>query len=73
MSNYHAYFFPNGNIAVTEGQKQIPELQRESVPSMFAKFVESKGYDPLCFTLHLPQGEARLFKTEDGWDWNFTH
>jgi len=57
---------------VTDGQEQILELQEESVPSLFAKFVQTKGYDPLDFMLHFPQGNAKLFRTEHGWNWDFS-
>ena len=69
MKKYEVFFFPNGTIAVTEGENQITELQTKGVPALFAEFVESKGYDPTDFQLHLGSVDAVLFKTKDGWNW----
>lgn len=43
---YTAFFYANGNIAITDEKEQIPELQSKGVPILFAEFLESKGYDP---------------------------
>ncbi len=72
---YTAFFFSNGNIAVTDSKKggeQVPELQQKAIPVLFAEFLESKGYDPTNFLLKLSSGEATLFKTEFGWNWRIT-
>lgn len=68
---YDATFFTNGNIAVFCDGEQIPELQEKGVPVMFAKFLESKGYDPAEFLLRLPAGNATLHKGSQGWGWRF--
>lgn len=71
MKKYTVFFFPNGNIAVTDGKEQIPELQEKSIPGMFAEYLESKGYDPNDFLLKLSSGEATFLKTIYGWNWEF--
>ncbi len=69
---YQVYFFPNGNIAVTDGNEQIPELQSESMVSLFCKHAESKGYNPLDFELHFGDGTANPFRTSEGhFSWKF--
>jgi len=71
---YTAFFFPNGNIAVTDGENQIPELQRKSVPAMFAEHIESKGYNPAEFLLSLTAGYAIFVKSKSGgWNWEFVN
>ncbi len=60
-------FFSNGNSAVFDADdRQMPELQEPWI-LLFAKFLESKGVDPLSVEYKL-QGErtAVLFKTSDG-------
>ncbi len=68
---YNAMFFRNGTIAVTDNKGQIPELQRKSVPVLFAEFLESKGYNPTEFLLQFPAGYAILKKGSHGWGSQF--
>ena len=71
-NKYTAFFFANGNIAVTNKTgEQVPELQRKSTVVLFAEFLEAQGYNPEDFLLELPSGKARLFKTDNGWNWRF--
>lgn len=69
---YEVFFFANGDIIVINSKNQIPELQRKSIPVLFAEYVESKGYDPTDFQLNMTTGKATLFKTEYGWNWTFS-
>ncbi len=62
------WFFPNGNVAVTEDGKQIPEFQ-ESWLILFVNFLESKGIDPTDAIYHLGSEEVEVFKTSDGYNW----
>lgn len=63
-------FFQNGNTAVLENGKQMPEFQ-ESWLIMFVKFLESKGIDSTEVGFSLPFGlRAKVFKTSDG-DYNW--
>ena len=68
---FKVLFFSNGNIAVFDGDEQVPELQQKAVPILFAEFVESKGYNPEDFILEFPAGKATLFKAKHGWNWRF--
>ena len=63
-------FFSNGNTAVYENQEQIPELQKSWLLN-FIEFLENNGVDVLNSTYELPQGKAKLFKTEEGYNWMF--
>jgi hypothetical protein len=64
-------FFPNGNTAAFDAKgQQIPELQRSWL-LLYVAFLESKGIDPLDVLFTLPHGfgAAKLFRTENGWNW----
>ena len=63
-------FFPNGNTAVYKNNEQVPELQ-QSWFLKFVEFLESKDVDVLNSTFELQQGNAKLFRTKEGYNWNF--
>lgn len=50
--------------------EQIPELQ-VSFPELFAKHLESHGYDPEGIEIETPYFMLNLFKTSEG-NWNYT-
>ena len=66
----HVIFFPNGNTAVFKNNIQIPELQL-SWFLKFVEFLESKDIDIMNSTYELPEGQAKLTRTEEGYNWNF--
>lgn len=62
------FFFANGNTAVCdEDGQQMPELQ-EGWALLFARFLESRGYDPAdVLEVNFPDGSrCRFFRLEDG-------
>lgn len=61
--------FPNGNTAVFENNKQVPELQKGWL-ELFTEFLESKNIDPTLADITLPNGKkTKIFKTKHGWNW----
>ena len=64
------YFFPNGNTAVTENNRQITELQK-SWFLLFVDFLVSKGIDPTKVNYHLLSRDAEVFKIPNGYNWRF--
>lgn len=61
--------FANGNTGVFKDGEQVPELQ-ESWLIKFVEFLEASGIEPDKCEIHMPTGGiARLFKTEDGYNW----
>ena len=66
-----AIFFPNGNTRYfDQNGQQVPELQ-QSWLLLYVEFLKSKNIDPLTIEYELPNGKARLFKTDDGYNWQF--
>ena len=63
-------FLPNGTTVVLKNNKQIPELQ-QSWFLKFIEFLESKDVDVMNSTYELQEGNAKLIRTEEGYDWNF--
>ncbi len=69
-------FLWNGLTCVFDGlernAEQVPELQRPWI-TLFAEFLESKGYNPVNATFELPDGQVvKLFRTDDGgFNWKF--
>ena len=63
-------FFPNGNTAVFENHEQAPELQ-QSWFLKFVEFLESKDVDVMNSIYQLQEGQAKLIRTEEGYNWNF--
>jgi hypothetical protein len=63
----NAYLFANGNIAVTDGREQIPELQEAPI-SLWAWRAEELGYDVDGLLIETPLGKWRLIKTASGWN-----
>jgi len=66
---FEVMFFKNGNTAHLKDGKQVPELQ-ESWFSLYIKFLEEKGINPLDGVYRLPAGDAKIFKTESGYNWS---
>jgi len=67
---FEVLFFSNGNTAFLKNGKQEPKLQ-ESWLMLYVKFLEEKGIDPLEGTYALPDGIAKIFKTDSGYNWRF--
>lgn len=63
-------FLPNGNTAVFKNGEQVPELQRSWLLK-FAEFLEQNGVDIENSTFELPTGNAKLFKTGEGYNWQY--
>ncbi len=63
-------FFPNGNTACfDEAGQQVPKLQR-SYLGLYCELLNSEGIKPEKVKFIMPNGkEARVFKTEYGWNW----
>ncbi len=68
------FFFPNGNTCVCdENGEQIGELQ-QSWLLLFVKFLEEKGINPDSRIVEMPNGrKAKIFKTGDGYNWDFDY
>ena len=64
------YFFPNGNTAVIEDNKQITELQK-SWFLLFVDFLVSKGIDPTKVNYHSLSENVEVFKIPDEYNWRF--
>lgn len=62
----NAILFDNLNIAVTDGENQIPELQ-ESPISLWAKRATELGYDVDGLVIQTHLGNWRLLKQKNGW------
>ena len=62
-------FFANGNTAVTDEDKQIPELQ-ESWLALFVKYLDENGVDPTEPTYQMPDGNKfSVYKVHNGYNW----
>ena len=70
MKKAQIMLFGNGNSAVFIGDKQSPKHQ-QSWFLMFVKFLEKNGIDVENSTFKLPNGDARLIKIKNGWNWSF--
>lgn len=69
MKDLHIYCFPSGATAVTDGGRQIPELQEPWI-LLLAQFLKAKGVDVASCTFYLPdQSLARLIAIEGGYRW----
>lgn len=64
-------FFPNGNTAVFDKNgEQIGELQRSWL-LLYVDFLIEQGIEPDGLVVELPHGKARIFKIEEGYNWEF--
>jgi uncharacterized protein (UPF0305 family) len=62
----HVLFSINGKTQVVDQNGERSDLQKNWI-ILFAKFLESKGIDPLGTEFVLPGGmSAKIFKTNDG-------
>ncbi len=69
-SMVNVLFLPNGNTAVFKNGKQVPELQMSWLLK-FVEFLEQNGVDIENSTFELPTGNAKLFKTDKGYNWQY--
>jgi len=68
---FEVLFFDNGNTAfIDEDGRQVPKLQKSWI-LMYTKFLEENGIDPLDGVYKLPAGDAKIFKTKNGYNWRF--
>ncbi len=70
MSKPSVILFSNGNIAITDANgEQLPELQKSIIQTICERLLNA-GYNPTEFEFHLQNcGQAKVFKTEYGWNW----
>jgi hypothetical protein len=63
--------FPNGNIcAFDERDRQVQEINVESVPKMLGDLIERCGFDPTGVVCTTPIGDLKLRRSESfGWIW----
>ena len=62
-------FFPNGNTAVFDKEKQVPKLQI-SWFKQYIHFLVSIDTDPTEIEFTMPNGrKAKVFETNEGYNW----